>query len=200
MTTVTKVSTFASNSKAAGKLKMGLLFYEFPNKQSVAMRYEWKDDLGFHEPRPLSKEHILDACVHMKETNPECEYVHERIVLRGQNYFGWWCPTKRRRISIAKSKRKVYTHPPMFFIARDYQLYVYELRFNRRPNLNSFIHHARFNGIDVHGGRMGQCNVKIPESMTPTPEIWEDAYFNSRFNTPPHDSRMGVHGKIRDLL
>ena len=179
---------------------MGLLFYEFPNGQNVAMRYKWQDETGFHEPQPLSKEHVMDACVHMKETDPECEYVHERLVLRGQNYFGWWCPAKRRRITIAKSKRKTYDYPPIFFVARNYQLFVYELRINRRPTLNSFIHHSRFHGIDVHGARMGQCNVRIPETMTPTPEAWEDAFFHSKFNVEPHKSRMGVRGKVKDLL
>ena len=200
MSTVTKVSTFASNSKAAGKLKMGLLFYEFPNKQSVAMRYDWEDEIGFTKPAPLSKQHVMDACVHMQDSDPECEYIHDRIVLRGQDYFGWWCPSKRRRIRIKDSNRKVYKHPPMFFLARNYQMYVYELRVNRRPTLNSYLHHSRFHGIDVHGARMGQCNVKIPEVMTPDPEAWEDTYFRSIFNTLPHDTRMGVFGKVKDLL
>lgn len=181
---------------------MGLLFYEFPNNQSVAMRYKWEDEYGFHEPQPLSKEHVMDACVHMKDTDPESEYIHERLVLRGQNYFGWWCRAKRRRINVLEKtyKRKTYDYPPLFFIARDFQLHAYELRINRRPMLNSVLHHTRFHGIDVHGSRVGQCNVKIPETMKPDVVAWENAFFNSNFNNAPYEKRMGVFGKVKDLL
>ena len=178
---------------------MGLLFYQLPNEEHIAMRYKWSDS-GFHSPEALSKQHVLDACVNMKDSDATLEYVHERVVLHGSDYFAFWAPQKRRRIWVADSKRKTYTHPPLLILVRNYVMHVYELAVNRRPTLNSYLYHPRYHGIDVHGFQVGQCNVRVPETMDANPEAWEEAFFSSKFNVMPYKERQKRWGKLEDLL
>lgn len=195
-----KVSRFNSKQNIEGSLEVGLLFYKLPNEEHLAMRYKWDDNVGFHTPEALSKQHVMDACVHMKESDATTEYIHERVVLQGQNYFAFWVPQKRRKIWIHDVKRKTYTHPPLLILVKNYSMHIYELAVNRRPTLNSYIHHPRYHGIDVHGFRVGQCNVRIPDTMTPDPEAWEESFFLSKFNAEPYKDRQKRCGKLEDLL
>lgn len=200
MTNSRTVSRFTANVTSEASLEVGLLFYKLPNNEHLAMRFEWKDDLGFHSPEALSKQHVMDACVHMKDSQLTSNYIHERLVLQGQDYFAFWTPKKRRRIRISGSKLKVYTHPPLLILVRNYTMYVYELGFNRRPTLNTYLYNPRYHGIDVHGFRVGQCNVRIPNTMDPDPEAWEASFFHSKFNAMPYKERQNRVCKLEDLL
>lgn len=200
MTNSKTASRFTSKKTSEGSLEVGLLFYKLPNHEHVAMRYKWSDQTGFHSPEALSKQHVLDACVHMKDADPASEYIHERVVLQGQGYFAFWTPKKRRKVWIRDSKRKVFDHPPLVIVVKNYRMYIYELAINRRPTLNSYLYHPRYHGVDVHGHRVGQCHVKIPDTMEPNPEAWEDSFFMSKFNEMPYPTRQKRWGQLRDLL
>lgn len=177
---------------------MGILFYKLPST-TMALRYMY--DEGFSDPTPLTPDQLIGAAKDIEErTISEGEHIHDRIVLKGNDYFAWWCPKKRRRITIDNSSRKTFNHPPLFFHVKNYQLSVYEMAINRRPTLNTILYRPRYRGIDVHGNRVGQCNVRVPDTMQADPIPWEDSFFMSRFNSEPHKKRQSRQCCVGDFL
>ena len=71
---------------------------------------------------------------------------------------------------------------------------------NDKPRLTDKVYIPPYQGIDVHGDRMGQCSVRIPDDERNIDE-WEKAFFCSKFNKVPRPAfRIGDKQKVISTL
>ena len=158
------------------RLCNALFFWTMQGKE-IATLHDWKDG-RYVKPRALSRGE-LEEIINLDKKDETPTMYNAREIATDT----WWCPAKRRPISIDRSDRKVFNHPTLVFKVRNGGLFVGMLKKDERPKKGTMVYEAPYYGVDLHKDKVGLCGVKKP--TTNNIEEWEKAFFFSSFNNTP---------------
>jgi PRTRC genetic system protein B len=175
------------------QLKEALLVYEGSNNECFVSRHAVSQtNAGGGTPillpaQPLTKA-FLESLVLSLGGSSEDEVLPPNILAKGHRMIAWWTPACHRQLffssrdpEIKKLNGRIYPHPPLVWLVRNWDLSVRALIDNGRPGRDTALAVAPYWNISDKG------LVCLGDAKTPTTtrvdslEGWEKSFFQSKF-------------------
>jgi PRTRC genetic system protein B len=195
------------------KLEAGFLFYKSNSTHHIyATRHPARVIDGrptLLAGSPVTLEQLSDIAELADRRTSYRGFVHERVVYLAPNRLAWWLPAGKRSVWFKTTdaigeRAGITNHPPLVFVAEREEWSVFALRENVRPGPGAPLFNAPYYNVWKDGG-ICTGNVTLPDRVgMESIELFEDAFFRSRF-THPNNERL-IHrrgGAVRlwlDLL
>jgi PRTRC genetic system protein B len=137
-------------------------------------------------------------------------YIPEHVIATARNAVAWFEPAAIRPLYFAPRVHNddavrpfdncAIPQPPLLFVAKNHQLYVYALADNTRPTHNSTLYYAPyFNIFDDQRVCIG--SMTIPKHVDPANTAsWSDAFFRSEFTHLTGSKRWLHPGTYAEML
>lgn len=181
--------------------KLALMVYESKSLNRSEKYYLESHDINEHGQimagKPLLQEtiqSIVDVFFDERKSRSEVTgLIPENVlyfnVLPGGNYKMLWFRTSEQRVVHHSPQLKIKTDnafvPALIYMVQGYDLYVFALKSNQRPNEKVVIYKAPFFNVDDTGlVCLGSAKVKKPTSPTyeTLMKYWEDLFWLSEFS------------------
>lgn len=173
--------------------------YYHGQKECYISKHEIRDG-KVCEGYPVNRKDIYKLCkLVMPEIDIAVKYIPEELIsynpLHKYGVMVWWMSAGIRHMHFAVPGMKdgpVPVPPTLFAVSRG-KLYVWAIKRNKRPTLDTPLYHPPYFNIFNDGTCMG--NIVVPKKVDPM-EIkkWEKLFFESRFTGDGEAKLRGISG------
>lgn len=183
-----------------------LMIYTGEKQGSYYIEAHEVENGTFKAGRPLSMdgiERLVKAFSHLEK--PTGIFQERTLSMSGTKLL-WWVPAEKRHLIFSKhlniSNGKVNCPPMLFFHGRD--LFVFALKENERPTVETKLFHAPFHNVS-HDGNVCLGSARQPKTSLVSNRItgYESAFFQSKFSEThynPMAEGANLNLVLKDLI
>jgi PRTRC genetic system protein B len=185
------------------ELDSGIMLYRSSNQGSVYATYHPARNIDGRPTLlagvPATAEQLAEIAKAADQQAAFRGFVPSNVLYIAPRMLAWWTPACGRHIWFTGennigNQSGLVNHPPLLFIARNDDLFVFALRENQRPDTAATLYHAPYFNV-WESGHMCSGNVDVPTNPGPqTLAAYEDAFFLSKFTHANHKNLIKRKG------